>query len=84
MIKVLKEYVGHHVNEEQRKMFPRVKRAELDLEAIGRELMERKTELESELASATADDDAARRTTRTNRAARVARAAAWRRATTRL
>ncbi|HEX6572048.1 MAG TPA: hemerythrin domain-containing protein [Steroidobacteraceae bacterium] len=57
MIKVLKEYVGHHINEEQRKMFPRVKRGELDLEAIGRELMERKAELESELGSATADDD---------------------------
>ena len=52
MIKVLKEYVNHHVNEEQRKMFPRVKRAELDLQAIGRELLERKTELEGELATA--------------------------------
>jgi hemerythrin-like domain-containing protein len=59
MIKVLKEYVGHHINEEQRKMFPRVKRGELDLEAIGRELMERKAELESELGSAMADDDSA-------------------------
>ena len=57
LIKVLKEYVGHHINEEQRKMFPRVKRGELDLEAIGRELMERKAELESELGSATTDDD---------------------------
>ncbi|MCE3285270.1 MAG: hypothetical protein K0R70_1526 [Steroidobacteraceae bacterium] len=56
MIKVLKEYVGHHINEEQRKMFPRVKRGELDLEAIGRELLERKAELESEL-GATAEDD---------------------------
>src|SRR5512134_3402839 len=59
MIKVLKEYVGHHINEEQRKMFPRVKRGELDLEAIGRELMERKAELESELGGAMADDDSA-------------------------
>ncbi|HET7202939.1 MAG TPA: hemerythrin domain-containing protein [Steroidobacteraceae bacterium] len=57
MIKVLKEYVGHHINEEQRKMFPRVKRTELDLQAIGRELMERKLELESELASAMTDAD---------------------------
>jgi hemerythrin superfamily protein len=56
MIKVLKEYVGHHINEEQRKMFPRVKRAELDLEALGRELQERKLELEAELASAMGDD----------------------------
>jgi hemerythrin superfamily protein len=58
MIKVLKEYVGHHVNEEQRKMFPRVKRASLDLEAIGRELLDRKQELEAGLASAIADDAA--------------------------
>jgi hemerythrin superfamily protein len=58
MIKVLKEYVSHHINEEQRKMFPRVKRAGLDLEAIGRELAERKAELESDLASAVTDDDA--------------------------
>ena len=57
MIKVLKEYVGHHVNEEQRKIFPRVKRAEIDLETLGRELLERKTELEGELESALADDD---------------------------
>ena len=57
MIKVLKEYVGHHINEEQRKMFPRVKRSELDLEAIGRELMERKLELESEIATAMDEDD---------------------------
>lgn len=58
MIKVLKEYVGHHINEEQRKMFPRVKRGELDLEAIGRELQRRKQELEAEIASAMADVDA--------------------------
>ena len=58
MSKVVKEYVGHHVNEEQRKMFPRVKRTSLDLEAIGRELLERKQELEAELASAMAGDAA--------------------------
>ena len=61
MIKVMQEYVTHHVNEEQRKMFPRAKRADLDLDAIGRELLERKTELEGELTSAggdsTDDDD---------------------------
>jgi hemerythrin superfamily protein len=57
MIKVLQEYVGHHINEEQRKLFPKVKRSELDLEAIGRELMARKQELEAELAAAMNEDD---------------------------
>jgi len=55
MMKVMNEYVNHHVNEEQRKIFPRVRRAELDLEAMGRELLERKTELESELQDAMTD-----------------------------
>jgi len=55
MIKVMNEYVNHHVNEEQRKIFPRVRRAELDLEAMGTELLERKMELESELQDAMAD-----------------------------
>lgn len=58
MVKVLQEYVNHHVSEEQRKMFPRVKRAELDLAAIGQELLARKTELETELAAAVADESA--------------------------
>jgi hemerythrin-like domain-containing protein len=57
MIKVLKEYVNHHVDEEQRKMFPRVKRSDLDLQAMGSELRERKTELEGELATALEDGD---------------------------
>lgn len=62
MIKVMNDYVNHHVNEEQRRMFPRVKRSELDLEALGQELLARKTELESELQAAmAAGGDAAAR-----------------------
>ena len=59
MIKVMNEYVNHHVNEEQRRMFPRVKRADIDLEALGKELLERKTELEAELQAAMPDDSGA-------------------------
>jgi hypothetical protein len=61
IIKVMNEYVNHHVNEEQRRMFPRVKRSDIDLEALGKELLERKMELEAELQAAapadTASDD---------------------------
>jgi hypothetical protein len=35
MINVMNEYVSQHVKEEQRRMLPRVKRAGLDLEALG-------------------------------------------------
>ena len=59
MIKVLHEYVNHHVNEEQRKMFPRVKRTELDLVALGSELQARKQEIEAELGAAMADESRA-------------------------
>jgi hemerythrin superfamily protein len=56
MIKVMQEYVNHHVNEEQRKIFPRVRRAELDLVAMGQELLDRKSELEVELQDAMVDE----------------------------
>ena len=55
MIKVMNEYVDHHVNEEQRKIFPRVRRAKLDLHAMGQELQERKSELQAELQDTMAD-----------------------------
>lgn len=56
MIKVMQEYVNHHVNEEQRKIFPRVRRAELDLVAMGQELLDRRSELEVELQDAMVDE----------------------------
>ena len=58
-VKVLSEYVKHHVKEEEGEMFPMARKADIDLDALGKKLRERKGELESAPARAT------RRTSRT-------------------
>ena len=50
-VTVLREYVKHHVKEEQDEMFPKVREMDLDLVALGRAIKTRKRQLKGESGS---------------------------------
>jgi hemerythrin superfamily protein len=50
-VTVLGEYIKHHVKEEQNEMFREVRKADLDLKALGQQMLTRKEELMQQLSS---------------------------------
>ena len=46
-VKVLSEMIEHHVEEEEKEMFPKARKLKLDMEALGQEMKARQQEIEA-------------------------------------
>jgi hemerythrin superfamily protein len=57
-IKVMSEWVKHHVKEEETQMFPKLQKTDMDMKEIGAAMAARKKELMEEYDQASDEDDA--------------------------